>query len=160
MEAVMLCPVCSKGTLVETRENYKYVESGLDDVTLMGIPIQRCPECGEELVEIQNMEGLHRSLALEVIEQASLGPKEIRFLRKHLGWSQVELAKHLRVDAATANRWESGKNPMGDQAQELLRLAVWTGKKILDYDKETGERRPARRLVMKAASSGWETAPA
>jgi DNA-binding XRE family transcriptional regulator len=41
-----------------------------------------------------------------MLSQAELEPIEVRFLRKLLEYTQADLAEHLGVDRATANRWE------------------------------------------------------
>ena len=59
----MTCPDCRQAELVETRENIRYTESGLPYVTLCDILVERCPACGNTLVNIPEMEQLHRLLA-------------------------------------------------------------------------------------------------
>ena len=36
-------------------------------------------------------------------------PKQVRYVRKHLGLSQKQLADALNVSFATINRWENAK---------------------------------------------------
>ena len=86
----MKCTEC--GTTMKTqRENYRYDESGLKEVTLVGIEVSRCPRCGNYEVSIPHMEDLHRLIARAVIEKTTrLTSEEVRFLRKSLGWSGVD----------------------------------------------------------------------
>lgn len=63
----------------------------------------RCPECGHAL-------------------RRALRGVEIRFLRKHRGWSQAELARRLRVTEVTVSRWESEAPSIGIANEQRLRL--------------------------------------
>lgn len=45
------------------RENYKYDASGLPGITLVGVEVVRCPNCGEYEVSIPSIEDLHRAIA-------------------------------------------------------------------------------------------------
>ena len=42
---------------------YHFVESGLDHIYLVGIPVNYCEECKEELPEIPNVAQLHEKIA-------------------------------------------------------------------------------------------------
>jgi DNA-binding transcriptional regulator YiaG len=53
-----------------------------------------------------------------------LTPAEIRFLRKHLGWTGAEFAAHFGAARETVSRWENGSTPMGPTAERLLRMIV------------------------------------
>lgn len=47
-------------------------------------------------------------------------PKQIKELRKSLGYTQTEFAKEMRVSFATVNRWERGHTvPLGDRMAKL-----------------------------------------
>ncbi|HUH03867.1 MAG TPA: helix-turn-helix transcriptional regulator [Kofleriaceae bacterium] len=68
-------------------------------------------------------------------------------MRKALGWSSLDLADTLGVDASTVSRWENGKQDIGPQADRLLRLLVVHESAISDYEahdlrKAGGDRSP------------------
>jgi DNA-binding transcriptional regulator YiaG len=46
--------------------------------------------------------------------------KELRAIRKKLGWTQVELAAALRVTANTVARWERGERAISELAAKLI----------------------------------------
>ena len=46
MEREMICRNCEHGEMQDVNENYHYRECGLDNVTIVGITIRKCPECG------------------------------------------------------------------------------------------------------------------
>jgi putative zinc finger/helix-turn-helix YgiT family protein len=122
--------------MVRSIDNHRYTESGLSNVVLVGVEVRHCPNCGENVVAIPRMEELHRTLAMALIRHTGrLAPSEIRFLRKWLGWSGVDFAKHMGVAPETVSRWESMENlkPMGGTAERLLRLAVAYGQPADEY---------------------------
>jgi len=122
----MKCPNCTL-PMSTSRENHGYEASGLPHVTLVGVEVRRCAGCGAEEVVIPKLDQLHMALVRAVIERpARLAPQEIRFLRKHLGWSGSELARHMGVTPESVSRWENAREPMGPVADRLLRTMVTT----------------------------------
>jgi putative zinc finger/helix-turn-helix YgiT family protein len=142
------------------RENYKYDASGLDHVTLEGIDVAHCPECGERVASIPRIDELHHAIALALAaKRERLLPNEIRFLRKYLGLSSTDFAEKVGVDKATVSRYESREDPqpMGRQTERLLRLMVLCEKPVDSYpleDTALGEPR-AERMVLRARKDGW-----
>ena len=120
----MKCARCGR-PMKGARENYLYRECGLANVTLVGIDVSRCRNCGEREVVIPRIEQLHRAIAMAIARKAPrLAPDEIRFLRKNLGWSGGDFAAHLGVSVETVSRWENGAATMGSAAERLLRLTA------------------------------------
>ena len=133
----MKCRNCEQAEMVETRENYHYRECGLDNVTIVGITVRKCPECGNIMPLIPNIEGLHDALAKAIITQnGPLTAAEIVFLRKSLGWSGVDFARHMHCDKSQVSKWERGTVEMSKPYDLLLREKVASGKKITDYHSE------------------------
>lgn len=159
----MKCTACG-AKMTARRENFKYDACGLSRVTLMDVEVRRCRSCGEHEVVIPRIEELHRVIALALIGKASkLVPDEIRFLRKHLGWSGADFAAHFGVTAETVSRWEQGKAPMGAVADRLLRLAVVHLEQASDYSldalKSAAGQSPAPlRLGLTRGPRGWRAA--
>jgi putative zinc finger/helix-turn-helix YgiT family protein len=125
--------------MVESRENIRYEECGLPYVTLRNIMIERCPECGNELVTIPKVAELHRVLALTLIRKPGrLDPLEITILRKSLGWSKADFARKIHVHPSQVSRWESitTHTPMGEANDLLLRTLVAMNQEIRDYMEE------------------------
>ncbi len=155
----MKCSACSE-TMRISRENYRYDESGLPGVTLVNVEVRRCPECGEHEVVIPHMEALHATLARVVAEKRSrLCPAEVRFLRKSLGWSGVDFARHMGVTETQVSRWENAM-PMAATADRLLRLFVATLTPVSDYPIEAladlnKDTKPIT-LRLHATRKGWE----
>jgi putative zinc finger/helix-turn-helix YgiT family protein len=150
--------------MVRSIENHRYTESGLSNVVLVDVEVRRCQNCGEITVSIPRIEELHRTLAMALIRQTGrLAPSEIRFLRKWLGWSGVDFAKHMGVAPETVSRWESMENmkPMGGTAERLLRLAVAHGQPVDEYpidmliDISDDQAPNTALLAMKPERTGW-----
>jgi putative zinc finger/helix-turn-helix YgiT family protein len=156
----MKCMECG-AEVTAARETFNYKASGLP-VTLLNVEVRRCKECGEYEVVIPHMEELHKVIAHAVVgKKARLTPAEIRFLRTHLGWSGTDFAKHMGVAAATVSRWENGHEPMGPQADRLLRLMVLTKDPVSNYslDNLVSVDAKAKPATIKLAQSktGWKT---
>ena len=162
----MNCVSC--GHAMNTRrENYQYTASGLPHVTLVGVEVSRCPRCGETEVAIPRIEDLHRAIARTLIEQrARLIAPEIRFLRKHLGWSGVDFAAHMGATPETVSRWEKGAVPLGAASDRLLRLMVASKTPGRDYSlatlKDIDEARRTKPVPVgfRVRRDGWRAAAA
>jgi putative zinc finger/helix-turn-helix YgiT family protein len=132
----MTCQDCDQ-PMTSRRETIKYDASGLPGITLEHIEVRRCGSCGAVDIVIPRIEQLHALIAETIIQKAArLTPAEIRFLRKHLGWSGADLARMVSTTPETVSRWESGATPMGVQADRLLRLMVAHLKPVDHYGEE------------------------
>lgn len=85
MEVSLNCPGCHKDELVENRENIRYSEAGFPNVTLRDIQVERCPECGNYLVNIPQMVQLH-SLLTALATNKPGGRLKLTLKYTHLGW--------------------------------------------------------------------------
>lgn len=128
------CRDC-KGEIRSAKETYRYVESGLPNVVLLGVEVRRCSSCGAVELVLPRVTELHRTIAMVIVHKpARLSSAEVRFLRKHLGWSGTDFADHVGVDAATVSRWENDpKTPISAQSDRLLRMMVVREWPIDDY---------------------------
>lgn len=121
-QSVRACTECH-GCATGKRENYAYGECGLKNVVLVDVMVYRCAKCGAEQVEIPNMDGLHRTIALAVLcTPRLLAGDEIRFLRKVSGFTATGLAKSLAVTKNAVSRWENkGKiSPPSDRSVRAI----------------------------------------
>lgn len=85
---------------------FEYTGSGLDGIFLKnGFSIVDTPY--GQGVTIENMDGLHRAIAADIIRQKTpMTGHQFRFLRKEQDLVQAELAGMLRIDVQTIARWE------------------------------------------------------
>ena len=132
----MKCTECG-ATMKVRKESYRYDESGLKHVTLVGVDVARCPRCDNYEISIPHIEELHRLIAKILIDKTTrFTGEEVRFLRKSLGWSGSDFAKHMGVAEETVSRWENDAAPIGPQADRLLRFLVAQGKLTSSYPTE------------------------
>jgi putative zinc finger/helix-turn-helix YgiT family protein len=144
-----------------SRENYLDVESGLPSVILLGVEVRRCAACGAAEVVLPKVTELHRAIAAAVIRKRSrLSGVEVRFLRKHLGWTGSDFAAHVGVDPTTVSAWENERKPFGTSSDRLLRLMVARHSTIDDYSladltKIEDRQDPPCRVEIRPRDHGW-----
>jgi len=126
------CRECREGALVDAPGVYQY--RSLPSVTLTGVRRRICDHCGAEFVSIPAMGKLNQLLAEMLVRKpAPLTGDEIRFLRKHQGWTAKDLASVMGVTPESVSRWENGARQMASSADRLLRLLVAHAAGIRDY---------------------------
>ena len=104
---------------------YHFTESGLDWVYLVGVVHGRCEDCDDVVIDLPDPEALFEVIAKLIVEaERPVHPKEIRFLRSLVGWSQENLAVHMGLTRPTIARWELGDGPKQPVMHILLRT-VW-----------------------------------
>lgn len=84
-----------------------------------------CDACGEQEIEIPDLNGLVRSVAVwRAMEPKQLSGAEVRFMRRALDMTQKEFAAAADVAPETVSRWESGVKGHGSMAEKLIRYFV------------------------------------
>jgi putative zinc finger/helix-turn-helix YgiT family protein len=118
------CTSCGAPVTFE-RQNYRYTESGLPNVVLQGLEIAQCEACGNEDVILPFPEKIHWAIARALVAEnpARMTGEQLRFLRKHVGFSGDELARHLGTDKTKISKWERGEDPIGKSTDRLVRVA-------------------------------------
>jgi putative zinc finger/helix-turn-helix YgiT family protein len=155
----MKCINCGHA-MTTKRENMPY--TALPGAVLIGVPVSRCPNCGEHEVAIPAIDELNRVLAGAVIrKRGRLVGGEVRFLRSYLGYSGADFAKLIGSDPSTVSRWESDKQPIGHHTDLLLRAMVALDRKVDEYTiaafaqvKAEATERP--RYAFKPAAKKWK----
>lgn len=118
----MRCPECGHA-LRRALRDYHHTESGLDNIVLEKAPVYACPDHGVQAVALRDVQGIHGAIAAALLKlKRPLRGMEIRFLRKHRGWSQAELARRLSVTEVTVSRWETEAPAIGSANEQRLRL--------------------------------------
>src|SRR3989339_1520696 len=86
-------------------ENYHYLESGLEYVFIKKVKAINT-KYGRS-INIPNVKELHEKIAFAILKNnIPLRGKELRFLRKTSGITQVDLANLLNVGQSTIANWE------------------------------------------------------
>jgi DNA-binding transcriptional regulator YiaG len=128
----------------------------------MGVEIRRCPSCGHYELVLPRVAELHRTIAHAIIhKRARLSGPEVRFLRKYLGWSGVDFARHIGVDPSTVSNWENDRDPIGSTSDRALRLMVAHGSPVDEYSLEEltkieDERMPPVEVRVSPKARGWD----
>ena len=103
-------------------KEYRYTESGLDNVVVKGARIL-VDDAGEQCVTIPNVNGLHKAIASGIVyRHSTMTGRELRFLRTEMGMTQAELAAMVHREPLAVSRWERGENPIDSNAEALIRL--------------------------------------
>jgi putative transcriptional regulator len=128
----MKCISCGEQLGAITRGTVPF--DSLPGTVLVGVEVRRCSSCGEEEIGIPRMDQLNHLLANLVANRPGrLTGAEIRFLRKHLGWSGADFARFFQTDPAVVSRWETGKQKMDVRGEQLLRVVATRLAPIEDY---------------------------
>lgn len=115
------CPICKKEGRIHTGKHH-YIESGLQNVWLMGVEIFEC-DCGENFAFIPCAQELHKIIAEILIKKEDqLSGREIRFLRKHMGMKAKDFANELGVKPVSVSRWENGDFAPSKSIDRFIRL--------------------------------------
>jgi DNA-binding transcriptional regulator YiaG len=101
---------------------YKYTECGLEGVKLKNGFEEYETEHGKG-VGIHDLEGLHAAIGRHLVcNKAVLSGAEVRFLRKELELSQVELANFFGVGESSVRAYESDRTQISGPADRILRV--------------------------------------
>ena len=127
------CPKC--GHAIESKiGNYRYKESGLDNVYLKNIPIYEC-SCGALYPSIFRIGRLNELISEKLLEkQALLSGREIKFLRKSLHVPSKEFSKDLGLNNTTLSKWENENQQHSEINDRLIRGVYMIRKGVKNKD--------------------------
>jgi len=60
----------------------------------------------------------------------AMAGKQLRVIRKHLKWTQVQMAEAVGVTSNTVARWERGEVPIREPMARLILTVTAKGKRI------------------------------
>jgi putative transcriptional regulator len=120
-EKTYRCGECGEPMQRKAR-SIPYPESGLDNVVLRNVPVWECAN-GHQDVQIPDAVQLHQLLAEIIVTQATpLRGREVRFLRKHLGYSARDFSALVGMNHVHLSRLENDKRQMPRKFEVLIRL--------------------------------------
>ena len=71
------------------------------------------------------MNDLMRTLAFAVVSQPyRLQGEDVRFIRKYLNMTQVQLADLLDIHKTNLSKWENDEDKIGEQSDRLIRTVA------------------------------------
>ncbi|RLJ17327.1 transcriptional regulator [bacterium endosymbiont of Escarpia laminata] len=124
-----------------------------------------------EGVTIHNLDGLHRAIAADLVnDRPNWTGAELRFIRKELGFTQQTLGAFVSRDAQTVALWEKDKQPVPEEASNIIR-GIYKSRmegnvefekmieRINELDRQIIDA-DERMTAYKADASGWHTAKA
>lgn len=116
-----VCRECGGDARI-VRKDYRFTESGLENVFLKGIEVAVCAKCKGESPRIANQDDLMRTIAVALIDKPfELAGDEVRFLRKYLGEGSNAFAQMLGIDRSHLSRVENGAMAISRQTDRLVR---------------------------------------
>lgn len=132
----MKCVMCDNQNKLKSKiiDTHKYKECGLDNVILHGVTVSKCEQCGEEYFNFGNIDKLHLLIASTLIKKDSnLSGKEVRFLRKYLGYSATVFSKLVGYKNEHLSRIENEMSPVQEIFDKLIRYLVLEKMPNRDY---------------------------
>lgn len=107
------------------RGNYLFLESGLDNVVLRNVKLLKCQQCGSVTPMLSKINQLMRLITCAlVLKRSELTGKEVRFLRKYIGFTGEQLGRKLGLTKEHISRMENDKHPVGTQTERLVRYVA------------------------------------
>lgn len=119
-----VCRECGGNARI-VRKDYRFRESGLNNVYLQDIEVVVCAKCKGESPRIPNHDDLMRTIAVALIDKPfELAGDEVRFLRKYLGEGSIAFAQMLGIDRSHLSRVENGAMAISKQTDRLVRTVA------------------------------------
>lgn len=143
---------------------YHYKTCGLPDIWLSN-GYQKIDTPYGVAESIDDLDGLHKTIALDVIDSAELlTADEVRFLRKELGMTQRRLGNIVGYSSQSVALWEKGKSKIKPSADRIIRKVyleyanqnetiVNLVDRLNSIDKEDHRR---RRTYIEDSERGWK----
>src|SRR4030042_757275 len=112
-----------KTKMKKIKTDYKYTESGLQNVILKGITAYKCHKCRGINPIISKIKEVHKTIAQQMLKKDSLLTGiEILYLRKEMKIKAKDLAQILGVTNVTVSRWENKKEQISPVCDRLIRF--------------------------------------
>ena len=147
-------------------EMLHYISCGLDNIWLVnGYGVIETPY--GKATAIHNIEGLHKAIGLFLVNnKPQLDGSEIRFLRKELDLSQVNLADLLGVSESSIRSWEHNRAKVSIPAEKMIRLLyeekVNGNKGINELLERISQLNrdiyQSKKILLEETNSGWKKA--
>jgi putative zinc finger/helix-turn-helix YgiT family protein len=115
--------ICVHDTRSEVLPVHLSLEFGIPLRLHKAVQCSRCAHCGLVTHSIPYPEKLAAAAAVyRSMIPEKLSGKEIRFIRKSLGYTAKEMAAALEIAPETFSRWENGHAAINPSSERLLRI--------------------------------------
>jgi DNA-binding transcriptional regulator YiaG len=123
----MIEHVCKKSDLIEhsatPEKPYRFLDSGLSNVYLIGIKYWVCSVCGATSAEIPAPIQLMNVIAESIVmKRGILAGEEVKFLRKRAGKKASDFASLISTTPEHFCKLETGKLKLTEPLDKLIRL--------------------------------------
>lgn len=143
---------------------YHYTECGLSNIVLAnGYNVEIIDD--EEYTSIDDMNGLHKAIALAIVESnGALTNEEFKFLRVEMNISQKALGERFDVSEQTIARYEKETKVPRITDAALRSLYMESQDKnnpmgfFLDMLADTEAKEAAQEIVMEEVDQNWKIA--
>jgi len=120
----MLCPRCGT-SMNQCREDYRYQESGLGNIWLVGCEVWKCDACRNAFAVLPDARLAAREIArILILQPYRLDSRSIHFCRKLLGMTALQLGIRLGVHRVEVSRWENDRANIDPFNDFKLRLTL------------------------------------
>jgi putative zinc finger/helix-turn-helix YgiT family protein len=117
------CVECGCTKLSKSLVEHEYLKGSGLEVIVGGVVRWDCSQCGEFYVELKDTGVIDKALVRHIIGQPRrLGGRELKFLRRMMGWSAKDLSTYFQVPATTVSKWENDERSPGKPIDLFLRM--------------------------------------
>tara|TARA_R110002012_G_C11668680_1_gene612842 strand:+ start:5901 stop:6440 length:540 start_codon:yes stop_codon:yes gene_type:complete len=121
----MYCPICESNSIRREIEVVQLDNLGLNKVFLKNVPVIYCNDCEHVSKSLPKQKLIKKELAESLCKlQRPLTGAEFTFLKNHLNYTGVKLAKILGATNVSISRWEKEEHAINSQADRALRALV------------------------------------
>ena len=142
---------------------YHYTSCGLPNIFLKNGYEEYDTPYGKG-VAIEDVAGLHKAIALAIIEsQSKLTREELRFLRKEMNLSQKRLGQLVGVEDQTVATWEKrGPSSMADRFVRVIAKGHYEDEEIRSFIEMLAEldRKNHQEFCFEESVDGWKASVA
>jgi YgiT-type zinc finger domain-containing protein len=121
----MYCPICESDSIRVQSEDIQLDNIGLNKVFLKNVPVTYCDDCNHISRSLPKQKLIKKELAEALCKsQRALTGPEFTYLKNHLNYTGVKLAKILGATNVSISRWEKEEHAINAQADRCLRSLI------------------------------------
>jgi putative zinc finger/helix-turn-helix YgiT family protein len=161
------CEKQAKEHFATIQKPYRFLDSGLKNVYLVGVKYWVCPDCGSQAAEIPAPEQLMNVIAESIaMKQSLLSGAEIKFLRKRVGKKASDFAQLINKTPEHFSKLETEALELQPATDKLIRLvyAMLSGDEKLptairaraeEWLKSIEAKKEERKIQIKKQQDTW-----